>query len=216
MVKHRWFRATVACGTLAFGLAQAWAIQTKEPTPPNTAQPAANGAALFQQLLDSVKAAAGNNDMQSLPQPPKSMAPRLPGSDLSGEARDPFSTTPTIETEASKRGGESPVNSPLTVPVKFPVMSLRGFASNGSQPPVAILEITGSGMFFVRTGDKINLPPAGGSMELTIQEVQGQGEYVKVRSQGETTEVRDPDRPMALSAPPATPPARTRPEDIQY
>ncbi|WP_292437575.1 hypothetical protein [Methylophaga sp.] len=58
------------------------------------------------------------------------------------------------------------------VDIKIPKMRLRGFVTpEGAQEQLALLEITGSGVFMVREGDEINIDPRQPANAIRISEI---------------------------------------------
>ncbi len=58
------------------------------------------------------------------------------------------------------------------VDIKIPQMRLRGFVTpEGAQEQLALLEITGSGVYMVREGDEINIDPRQPANAIRISEI---------------------------------------------
>lgn len=56
--------------------------------------------------------------------------------------------------------------------IKIPQMRLRGFVTpEGAQEQLALLEITGSGVYMVREGDEINIDPRQPANAIRISEI---------------------------------------------
>ena len=91
--------------------------------------------------------------------------------------RDPFSPSRLMYEQA---GALSNVDAdifgfqpaPENVDIKIPQMRLRGFITpEGAQEQLALLEITGSGVFMVREGDEINIDPRQPANAIRISEI---------------------------------------------
>lgn len=61
---------------------------------------------------------------------------------------------------------------PDDVDIKIPQMRLKGFVTpEGAQEQLALLEITGKGVFMVREGDEINIDPRQPANAVRISEI---------------------------------------------
>jgi len=61
---------------------------------------------------------------------------------------------------------------PEDLDIKIPQMRLRGFVTpEGSQEQLALLEISGKGVFMVREGDEINIDPRQPANAIRISEI---------------------------------------------
>lgn len=96
----------------------------------------------------------------------------------SGEVviRDPFTPSRLMYEQAGTRSnidselfGFRPSDDP---DIKIPKMRLRGFVTpEGSKEMLALLEITGSGVFMVREGDEINIDPRQPASAIRIADI---------------------------------------------
>jgi len=91
--------------------------------------------------------------------------------------RDPFSPSRLMYEQA---GTLSNIDSdvfgfqpaPENVEIKIPKMRLRGFITpEGEQEELALLEISGSGVYMVREGDEINIDPRQPANAIRISEI---------------------------------------------
>lgn len=91
--------------------------------------------------------------------------------------RDPFSPSRLIYEQAgamSNVGNEVFGFRPSTedVNIQIPTMRLRGFITpEGSEEELALLEISGSGVYMVREGDEINIDPRQPANAIRISEI---------------------------------------------
>ncbi|MBD3634588.1 MAG: hypothetical protein HUJ23_06755 [Methylophaga sp.] len=91
--------------------------------------------------------------------------------------RDPFSPSRlmyeqagTISNIDSDAFGFRPA--PEDVDIKIPQMRLRGFVTpEGAKEQLALLEITGKGVYMVREGDEINIDPRQPANAIRISEI---------------------------------------------
>jgi len=91
--------------------------------------------------------------------------------------RDPFSPSRLMYEQAgtmtnrdSDIFGFQPASE--NVDIEIPKMRLRGFITpEGSQEQLALLEITGSGVYMVREGDEINIDPRRPANAIRISEI---------------------------------------------
>lgn len=90
--------------------------------------------------------------------------------------RDPFTPSRMMYEQAGTRSnidselfGFRPSDNP---DIKIPKMRLRGFVTpEGSKEMLALLEITGSGVFMVREGDEINIDPRQPASAIRIADI---------------------------------------------
>lgn len=90
--------------------------------------------------------------------------------------RDPFTPSRMMYEQAGTRSnidselfGFRPSDNP---DIKIPKMRLRGFVTpDGSKEMLALLEITGSGVFMVREGDEINIDPRQPASAIRIADI---------------------------------------------
>ncbi len=100
--------------------------------------------------------------------------------------RDPFSTTPLMEQTAT-RGQKSELDfRPLPANSTAPDLKLRGIVSGGDGAPVALLDVSGSGVYLVREGDTISLH---GSERNTVIKVEGMNHLTLTVSVGTLGEI---------------------------
>lgn len=91
--------------------------------------------------------------------------------------RDPFTPSVLMYEQAGKVAnidsdafGFRPA--PEDVDIKIPQMRLRGFVTpEGSQEQLALLEISGKGVYMVREGDEINIDPRQPANAIRISEI---------------------------------------------
>lgn len=91
--------------------------------------------------------------------------------------RDPFSPSRLMYQQAgtmTNRDGDifgfQPA--PENIDIEIPQMRLRGFITpEGAQEQLALLEITGSGVYMVREGDEINIDPRQPANAIRISEI---------------------------------------------
>lgn len=91
--------------------------------------------------------------------------------------RDPFSPSRLMYEQAGAMSnvgadifGFQPA--PDNVDIKIPKMRLRGFITpEGAQEELALLEISGSGVYMVREGDEINIDPRQPANAIRISEI---------------------------------------------
>lgn len=90
--------------------------------------------------------------------------------------RDPFTPSRMMYEQAGTRSnidselfGFRPSDNP---DIKIPKMRLRGFVTpEGTEEMLALLEITGSGVFMVREGDEINIDPRQPASAIRIADI---------------------------------------------
>jgi len=90
--------------------------------------------------------------------------------------RDPFTPSPLMYQQAGTTTnisadafGFRPTENPN---FKIPTMHLRGFVTeSGTEEKLALLEITGSGIYMVREGDEINIDPRQPASAIRISEI---------------------------------------------
>ena len=90
------------------------------------------------------------------------------------QLRDPFSISPLMY---EVMGSQNSLNNsaygfiPNLGNTKVPEMKLRAYISKGDEPPLAFLEIKGSGNYMVREGDEINIDPANPRQAIRISKI---------------------------------------------
>lgn len=90
--------------------------------------------------------------------------------------RDPFTPSPLMYQQAGTTTninadafGFRPAENP---DFKIPTMHLRGFVTeSGTEEKLALLEISGNGIYMVREGDEINIDPRQPASAIRISEI---------------------------------------------
>lgn len=90
--------------------------------------------------------------------------------------RDPFTPSPLMYQQAGTTTninadafGFRPAENP---DFKIPTMHLRGFVTeSGTEEKLALLEISGSGVYMVREGDEINIDPRQPASAIRISDI---------------------------------------------
>jgi hypothetical protein len=122
------------------------------------------------------------------------------------EVRDPFASSQpmriaamgrqreldrlALEEEAVENAGPEPFQ-PLEIANRLvPRLTLRGFAVNVDDEPIALLEIMGSGTFIVSSGDKLSVQQGGINVVVKIGEIVNRTVFVEVGTLGQTIAIR--------------------------
>lgn len=162
--------------TFALGLCIATAVFAQ--TPP--AQPPEEAPAVTPPKTDVSKAAA------EAPQKARPKAkPAPPQPPVENSDRDPFSVTDRIRREAAR--GTNPAAAP---PVVVPELTLKGYGSDGVNPPIALLQTPEEGILFIRPGDLLSVPSRQRTVSLRVREIAPNSVLIEVVETGETIVVR--------------------------
>lgn len=104
--------------------------------------------------------------------------------------RDPFATTPLME-QTAIRGQKSGLDfTPLPTASPTPDLKLRGIVSAGDGARVALLDVTGSGVYLVREGDTISLRGSERNTVIKVEKMNHLTLTVSVGTLGEVVIVR--------------------------
>lgn len=102
--------------------------------------------------------------------------------------RDPFTPSGMMFEQAgnySNIGSDAFGFRPGDIPdFEVPKMRLKGFVNTSSKEVLALLEISGSGVFMVREGDEINIDPRNPSSAIRISEISRQSITIETGTLG--------------------------------
>ena len=104
--------------------------------------------------------------------------------------RDPFATTPLMEQTATRGQKSGPDFTPLPAASTTPHLKLRGIVSGGDGARLALLDVSGSGVYLVREGDTISLHGSERNTVIKVEEMNHLTLTVSVGTLGEIVVVR--------------------------
>lgn len=142
-----------------------------------------NGKADEKSTTRAEKPSADNDTPKAKPGEEK------PKADNGNPERDPFAPTSLLRDPSARQPGQVQFR-PSESADAVPVLMLRGFAQVKDQPPVALLEVKGEGVFLVREDDTISLQHGRTNTVLKVKALQRGTAVVEVGTLGKVVVVR--------------------------